>query len=91
MRKVFAWGAIPCLVLGLSVSVSAADKPKPDAEATFKKLDKNSDGKLSLEEMTGKKTGEDADKVKKAFKRLDTNKDGSLSLEEFKARTKKAK
>ena len=89
MRKLIVSCAISCLVLGLTVSASAADKPKPDMEAQFKKLDKDSDGKLSLVEMTGKKTGEDAEKVKKAFGRLDANKDGSVSLEEFKNRPAK--
>jgi Ca2+-binding EF-hand superfamily protein len=68
--------------------VQAADKPKMDKEAAFKKMDKNADGKLSLEEFTGKR---DAEMAKTQFAKLDKDKDGSLSLEEFKAAGKKAK
>ena len=76
-------------MLSMTVSPSmAADKPKPTPEESFKKLDKNSDGKLSLEEFTGKRTGEKADAAKKAFARMDKNSDGSVDLEEFKARGK---
>lgn len=44
---------------------------------TFESLDKNSDGKISIQEATAN------DEIFVAFKKLDTNKDGMLSKEEF--------
>lgn len=81
---------LTAILFGTVLSVAgvpsmAADKPKPTPEETFKKMDKNSDSKLSLEEFIGKRTAEKADAAKKAFARLDKNSDGSLDLEEFKA------
>jgi Ca2+-binding EF-hand superfamily protein len=68
---------------------SAVAAAKKDPEARFKKLDKNSDSKLSLEEFVGKKTGEKKEKAEKAFKKRDKDGDGSLTLEEFKGKKKK--
>ena len=53
----------------------AAEPAKP----SFESLDKNSDGKVSLNEAA------DNDALFVAFKGLDTNKDGMLSREEFAA------
>lgn len=63
-------GALAALVGGVAL---AADAGKPSFEA----LDKNSDGKVSLNEAA------DNDALFVAFKGLDTNKDGVLSREEF--------
>jgi Ca2+-binding EF-hand superfamily protein len=49
------------------------------AKPTFESLDKNSDGKVSLNEAA------ENDALFVAFKGLDTNKDGMLSREEFAA------
>lgn len=90
MRKVISWAALALFVLGVTVApVSAQDKPKPEPEAVFKKLDTNGDGKLDKTEFVGKKTGDAATKAETAFGKLDKNGDGSLSLEEFKAAGKK--
>jgi Ca2+-binding EF-hand superfamily protein len=72
--------------------LSAQDKKPQDPEAAFKRMDKNSDNKLSLEEYMGN-TQEADKKTKKEnrFKALDTNKDNSLDLAEFKAGAKKKK
>lgn len=61
-------------------------KPQASPEERFKKLDKDGNGSLSLDEFRGKKSAEEASE---AFKKLDTNGDGSLSLEEFSAAGKK--
>ena len=49
------------------------------AQPSFDSLDKNSDGKVSLNEAA------ENDALFVAFKSLDTNKDGLLSAEEFAA------
>jgi Ca2+-binding EF-hand superfamily protein len=90
MRKLLSWAVLAAFVVGFSAApLQAADKAAPDLDAQFKKLDANSDAKLSSEEFIAKRTGDKAEKAKEAFKRLDKNNDGSLSLEEFKARKKK--
>lgn len=58
-----------------AVLAAQSDGAKPSFEA----LDKNSDGKVSLNEAA------DNDALFVAFKGLDTNKDGVLSKEEFAA------
>lgn len=88
-RFLLCVAAAGVLAFGVVVPGMAADDAK--AEAAFKKMDKNSDGKVSEEEFVGKRTGEKADKAKSQFKKLDKDSDGSLSLEEFKAAKKKAK
>jgi Ca2+-binding EF-hand superfamily protein len=65
-------GALAALVGGVAL---AADAGKP----SFEGLDKNSDGKVSLNEAA------DNDALFVAFKGLDANKDGVLSREEFAA------
>jgi len=64
------------------------EKPKPTPEDRFKKLDKDGNGSLSLDEFRGKK---EASEVEEAFKKLDTNGDGAISLEEFLAGSQKKK
>jgi Ca2+-binding EF-hand superfamily protein len=51
-------------------------------QARFKELDKNGDGKISLQEFSPDGTN---DRREAAFKRLDTDKDGSVSQAEFMA------
>ncbi len=84
MRTLVAWSAATMIVLGVSVA-SAADKPQRTPEEMFKRLDANSDGKLTVEEFTAKREGDKAEKAKKYFARIDKNSDGSVDLEEFKA------
>ena len=69
--------------------LTAQEKKKPDPEEQFKKMDKNSDSKLSLDEFKGKRTGDKATKAEEQFKKRDKDSDGFLSLEEFKAGGKK--
>jgi Ca2+-binding EF-hand superfamily protein len=64
------------VVLGLfAAGALAADAAKP----TFESLDKNGDGKVSLNEAA------ENDALFVAFKSLDSNRDGLLSREEFAA------
>ena len=68
------------LSAALSLFVAAALAAQSDAaKPSFESLDKNSDGKISLNEAA------DNDALFVAFKSLDTNKDGVLSREEFAA------
>jgi hypothetical protein len=70
-------------------------KPKMDPEAAFKKLDKDGDGSVSLEEFKGSaRAKKDPAKAEEFFKKKDKDSDGKLTLEEFKAQgggKKKAK
>lgn len=89
MGKILSYLAAVVVVVMFSLPVVAADKEKKghhmDAEARFKMLDTNGDGKLSVEEFVGKAEGKRAEAMKKHFAKLDTDGDGSLSLDEFKA------
>jgi Ca2+-binding EF-hand superfamily protein len=79
------------LLLVGPAALGAGQKPKErDREAVFKKLDSNSDGKLTIEEMKGKGK-RDAAKVEKRFGKLDKDGDKAVTLEEFKATKKKPK
>jgi Ca2+-binding EF-hand superfamily protein len=65
------------VVLGLFAAGAFA--AQSDAKPTFESLDKNADGKVSLNEAS------ENDALFVAFKSLDSNKDGLLSREEFAA------
>ena len=71
-----ALGALAALVAGAALAAQLAAQP---ATPSFETLDKNSDGKVSLNEAA------ENDALFVAFKGLDTNKDGMLSPEEFAA------
>jgi Ca2+-binding EF-hand superfamily protein len=79
--------AICTMVATAAEEKKGGDKPKFDAEAAFKKMDTNGDGKLSLEEFKAK--AKDATKAEATFKAKDKDGDGFLSLEEFKAHGKR--
>jgi len=87
------------MVVGLAMASSVAadgDKKgegKRDPEMLFKKLDANSDGKLSKDEFVklaelrkgdGEGKGKGGEFLDKLFTKLDVDNDGSLSLDEFK-------
>lgn len=78
---------IVALCFGFTAPVMAADKPKKGPEEAFKKMDTNSDGKVSKDEFKAK--AKDAAKADAAFAKKDKNSDGFLSLEEFTPKPKK--
>jgi len=86
---IMRWLVMAVLGLGLlllPLRTEAQEKPR-DAEAMFKELDENKDGKLSLEEFKKAKLPRLADKpefLERVFSRIDTDGDKYLSLEEFK-------
>src|SRR3954463_12927561 len=100
---------LAALAIGTTLSIAADEKPagakpeagkpaagaekKADPEAAFKKIDANSDGKISLDEFKAGPMGKkDPAKAEEIFKKKDKNNDGSLTLEEFSAHgEKKAK
>lgn len=61
------------------------------AGGKFTKLDKDTDGNLTVKEFIGKAKGKAQAKKEKNFKKLDKNSDGLLSAEEFAAGAKKKK
>lgn len=94
MKKVLSMVLLAVISFGVTGFVNAADekpKKKPDAAARFKKMDKDGDGKLSLEEFIGKREGEKKEAAEKVFNRKDKDSDGSLTVEEFSATPKKKK
>ena len=88
MKRVLTWICLFGFLAGLVGSAAAQEKKpekkKPDREAAFKKMDKDSDGKLTIAEFKANKKGKALENADKAFARLDKNKDSSVSLEEFK-------
>jgi Ca2+-binding EF-hand superfamily protein len=88
MKKFLMSAIVATCFVGLQAPAFAADE-KPDLDTVFKKADKDGDGKLTVEEFVGKRTGEKADKAKATFARLDKDSDGKVTLEEFKDRKKK--
>jgi Ca2+-binding EF-hand superfamily protein len=79
---------IIALATSLSFGEDKAPKEKktPDPEKTFKKLDTDNNGSLSLEEYKASPMGTRAgDKAEPKFKKLDTDGNGSVNLDEFKA------
>lgn len=66
------------IVAGIALSQSAlAQEPQKTTEAKFESLDKDRDGKVSINEAT------EHDGLFVAFKGLDKDKDGTLTKQEF--------
>jgi hypothetical protein len=91
MKSWIVYAVAFVLALGVgSLGFAAQDKKdKPKPEDQFKKMDKDGNGKLSLDEFVGKKKDEKKTKAEEAFKKMDKDNDSSLSLEEFTAKGKK--
>jgi hypothetical protein len=102
-RALFAAALLGMMGLVAATAAAADDDAKPgkkqgkrDPEALFKRMDSNSDGKVSKEEFTKffeamkekraakGKGGKGKGDPSKLFEKLDANGDGYLSLEEFK-------
>ena len=65
-------------------------KPKMNPEEMFKKLDKDSNGKVSKEEfLASPGAKKDTAKAEERFGKMDKDKDGSLTLEEMSPKKKK--
>lgn len=79
MRSAMIRTQVYVVALGVFAAVagSVALAAESGAKPSFEALDKNSDGKVSLNEAA------ENDGLFVAFKSLDTNKDGVLSREEF--------
>jgi Ca2+-binding EF-hand superfamily protein len=82
MLRCGTWVLAVVFAFGVVASPALAAKGNKTPEDRFKKMDANSDGKLSKDEFKAK--AKDAAKADKAFARLDKNKDDSLTLEEVK-------
>lgn len=94
MKKILAVAVLAGFLAGtFAPTADAADKggKKRDPEAVFKKLDKDGNGMLTLDEYKGKAEGKKADAAEKRFKKLDKDENGSVSLDEFKAGVPKKK
>ena len=91
MMRLTAWVlALFMIVLGATQAQAAkGKKPKRSPEQRFAKADADHDGKLSLDELIGKRTGEEKLQAEKRFHKRDLNKDGFISADEFKATIKK--
>ena len=99
MQKLCTALVVGVFVLATGFQAVAGDggkgKKKLDVKATFKKLDTNSDEKLSKDEFSkfqhGKKENAKPKHLDKLFGTLDKNNDGYLSLDEFQKITERRK
>lgn len=78
-----------CIAFGVASAQAAV--PKKDPDETFKKLDKDGDGKLSMAEFVGKKKDDKLAAAEAKFKAQDKDNDGFLTLDEYKTKVKKSK
>lgn len=88
MKTVTALAAtlVAAFSLGTTLTASAKDgEKKAAAKERFEKLDRDSDGKLSLKEYIAHRSEEDSIRAAKVFAKMDTDGDGSVSPAEFKA------
>lgn len=67
------------MMFALGQTAAAQTQQQGQAQASFESLDKNSDGKVSINEAT------EHDALFVAFKELDKDKDGNLTKAEFAA------
>jgi hypothetical protein len=64
----------------------AGNRPRPNPEEIFKKLDTDKSGDVSLTEFKASpRAQKDPAKADESYKKMDANSDGKVTLEEFKA------
>lgn len=73
----FTRSTVPALLASLGLLAAGPTLAQAQNKPSFESLDKNGDGKISLNEASSD------DALFVAFKNLDTNKDGELTREEF--------
>ena len=83
MARLFSMIAVLVAVCILCSGDAWAKGGKKQGKSSFEQLDKNNDGKISLDEF--KAGAKDADRAAKQFKKFDKNGDGFLDKDEFKA------
>lgn len=92
MKRWIVWMVVAAFVTSFTVFAQAAEKKEGAKKGAggqagmFKKMDGDSDGKISCEEyVKAKNCADDAAKQKAEamFKKMDANSDGSLTAEEM--------
>ena len=75
MKNVALLSALSCLfAITATAQQAPGAAPRPSPEEVFKRLDKNHDGKITIDELPPER--------RENFKRIDTNGDGYISLQE---------
>jgi len=62
-----------------------AKRERPSPEESFKKLDKDNDGSLTLEEYKANPRQKDPAKAEASYKKMDADSNGKVTLDEYKA------
>jgi Ca2+-binding EF-hand superfamily protein len=75
--------ALLILAIAFCADAPTQSKKKQSIEDVFKRLDKNSDSKVTLDEFKAHPGIKNKDAAAKAFKAADANADASLTLSEF--------
>jgi len=94
--KLFSMLLVAVFAVSLADSAWAAEKKKEgevkkevkkvSVEDQFKKLDKNNDGKVDIDEFMGRATADETKKRRETqFAEMDKNSDKAVTLEEMKA------
>ena len=77
LASLFLFGVAPQLALAETVAPDKLVAAEAPADADFKKLDSNSDAKISLKEAVKDKT------LATGFDMTDANKDGNITADEY--------
>jgi len=85
MRSFSLMAIIPLVLVAGVAFGRAPERNKSRTPQRFARVDKNSDGKISLPEFLGTKQGDEAKRGTQSFQKRDKNSDGGLSLEEYSA------
>jgi Ca2+-binding EF-hand superfamily protein len=97
LRPALAYAAATAaLIIGVVTPTATSSRAAPDFKAIFNGIDSNHDGKVTKEEMTGKRTGggvtgnpngkrSGSVSLSPGFDDLDVNRDGAVVFAEFEA------